>query len=66
MARQTVQGPYRVKPTDTGYELVEVVNDELVPLRPERTYEKDKRTSAYRAIALLNRKWQEEHQEAIS
>ncbi len=66
MVRQTVAGPYRVKPTDTGYELMELVNDKLIPLRPERTYEKEKRTSAYRAMALLNRKWQEKHQEVIN
>ncbi len=58
MAKQTVAGPYRVKPTDTGYELMELVDDELVPLRPRRTYKKDKRTSAYRTMAYMNRKSQ--------
>lgn len=59
MAKQSVAGPYRVKPTDTGYELMELVGDELVSLRPQRTYEKEKRTSAYRTMAYMNRRWQE-------
>ncbi len=58
MAKQTVEGPYKVQPTETGYELMELVGEALVPLRPRRTYPKDKRTSAYRACILLNRKWQ--------
>lgn len=62
MAKQTVAGPYRVQPTDTGHELMEMVDGKLVSLRPRRVYDKEKRTSAYRAVVLLNRRWQKEQE----
>ena len=64
MAKQTVQGPYRVKNFGVGgglYEVVEMVDEEknsFEYLRPRRTYLK--RQSAYQAMVRLNRRWQEE------
>lgn len=64
MAHQTVEGPYKVKPLETGgYELMELADDTLIQLRPRRLYTKDQRETAYRAVALLNRAWQQEQRE---
>lgn len=64
MAYQTVAGPYKVQPLEEGgYELMEMVGSELVQLRPRRLYSKDQREAAYRAVALLNRAWQQEQRE---
>lgn len=62
MARQTVEGPYRVKNFGVDgdlYEVVEMVDEaknSFEYLRPRRTYLK--RESAYQAMARLNRRWQ--------
>jgi hypothetical protein len=61
MAHMQVKGPYRVQPPTEGHpkwEIVEMVDGQPVQLRPRVTYEKEKRTSAYRRLALMNRKWQ--------
>ncbi len=55
MAKQTIPGPYRVKRTDTGYEVVELVGEKSVSLRPARRYPPEKRTFAYQQMVRMNR-----------
>ena len=66
MAHQKIEGPYRVLSHRdhldrvVQWEIVEIVDEQPVPLRPKLVYEKEKRASAYRRLALLNRRWQRE------
>lgn len=61
VARQQIEGPYRVQGSkETSWEIVEMVKDKPVQLRPRITYAKEKRESAYRRLALMNRRWQRE------
>jgi hypothetical protein len=58
-APQTIEGPYRVQGSkETSWEIVEIERGKPVRLRPRLVYEKEKRTSAYRRVGLMNRKWQ--------
>lgn len=55
-----IQGPYRVVSTQPNiWEVVEVVGDQYVKLRPAARYAK--RPSAYGKCIRLNRKWQQEN-----
>lgn len=66
MAHQTIEGPYKVQPLEAGgYELMELTGEGLIQLRPRRLYSKDQREAAYRAVALLNRAWQQEQKEDV-
>ncbi len=65
MAKQQIEGPYRVKNIGVGgdvYEVVEMldeVKNQYAELRPRRTYLK--RQSAYAKMVRLNRRWQQDH-----
>lgn len=66
MAKQRIEGPYRVQSNETQWEIIELVDGKPEPLRPRITYEKDKRTSAYRRLASLNRKWQKSNRQEVA
>lgn len=58
--KMQIDGPYRVRfnQKQAEWEIVELVNNKPVQLRPRLAYAEEKRTSAYRRLALMNRKWQ--------
>jgi hypothetical protein len=59
MAHMQIAGPYRVRRNEDGmWEIIEIVGKKSVSLRPRLIYAQEKRTSAYRRLALMNRKWQ--------
>lgn len=59
MAKMQIEGPYRIQTNEQEeWEIMEIVGDQYMQLRPRLRYAKEKRTSAYRRLALMNRRWQ--------
>ena len=69
MAKQQIEGPYRVKNIGVNgnvYEVVEMLDEsknQHAELRPRRIYSSKphSRQTAYQAMVRLNRRWQQDH-----
>ena len=55
MPQRKVDGPYRVRKAENGYEVVYATSDQVQSLLPRKVY--SLRQTAYRSALGLNRKW---------
>lgn len=67
MAKQQIEGPYKVKQINEKiWEVGDTSSGQWVPLNPRKRFQQNNaRQSAYRSMARLNRRYQRESKEDL-